>query len=170
VHIRQASVDDAESLAFVHVQSWKSAYRGLLPQAYLDALTPADRLDRWSERLRCDEWPREATYVADEADAVVGFIHVGPSRDSDAAGAGELRSVYVLPHLWSTGAGRELTITGLDSLRQASFTEATLWVLRNNARATRFYDAGGWRPDGARKTDRIGGATVTELRYRRALK
>jgi GNAT superfamily N-acetyltransferase len=169
VHIRRASVTDAESLASVHVQSWQAAYRGLLPQAYLDGLAPADRLGRWIEHVRDADWPQEATYVADEADGIVGFVHVGPSRDSDAAGSGELRSIYVLPQTWSSGVGRQLAATGLESLRGAGFLLATLWVLEGNSRAIRFYEVGGWRHDGAWKTNHIGGLDIVELRYRRTL-
>ena len=41
-------------------------------------------------------------------------------------------------------------------------------MLEGNERAERFYRAAGWEQDG-RKVEEFQGATVTELRYRKAL-
>ena len=49
--IRAARVGDAAQIAVVHVRSWQGAYRGLLPQAYLDGLDPAERVGRWERSL-----------------------------------------------------------------------------------------------------------------------
>jgi hypothetical protein len=40
-----------------------------------------------------------------------------------------------------------------------------LWVVRENARARRFYERNGWSADGATKTQAFGEQPVTELRY-----
>ena len=57
----------------------------------------------------------------------------------------------------------------LAAVREAGYTDATLWVLDTNRRARRFYQQGGWCWDGTTKSDVIGGQAVTELRYRVAL-
>jgi ribosomal protein S18 acetylase RimI-like enzyme len=57
----------------------------------------------------------------------------------------------------------------LAELARGGYQHATLWVLDTNARARRFYDAAGFRPDGAEKTDDSRGFPVTEIRYRRSL-
>jgi hypothetical protein len=49
--IRAARVTDAPQIALVHVRSWQFAYRGLLPQVYLDGLDPAQRVGRWERSL-----------------------------------------------------------------------------------------------------------------------
>jgi hypothetical protein len=54
-------------------------------------------------------------------------------------------------------------------LAAAGFASATLWVLDSNARARRFYELAGWTADGSSKQADVAGATVTEVRYRRAL-
>ncbi len=41
--IRPARVEDAAEMAGVHVQSWRSAYRGLVPQDFVDGLDIARR-------------------------------------------------------------------------------------------------------------------------------
>jgi GNAT superfamily N-acetyltransferase len=101
---------------------------------------------------------------------VVGFVDVVPSRDDDAApDTAEVTSIYVLPKAWGTGAGRALMAAVVDSTRSEGFRAATLWVLRDNERARRFYEHAGWSVDGAVKDDVVAGVTVTEVRYRRDL-
>jgi GNAT superfamily N-acetyltransferase len=78
-------------------------------------------------------------------------------------------SVYVRPDTWGAGAGRALMAAALEALRGQGFRDATLWVLRDNPRARRFYAAAGWAEDGATRDDVVGGASVTEVRYRRPL-
>jgi GNAT superfamily N-acetyltransferase len=175
--VRRAVPGDAEQLAVVHVRSWQGAYRGLLPQPFLDGLDPAGRAGRW-RRVLADEArpdpsrPDQAGTLAGVRDGQVrGFAHFGPSRDADAGRppAGELYAIYVLPEAWGTGLGRELMAAAGDGLAAAGYEQATLWVLAGNARARRFYDRAGWVADGSQKRDEIAGVGVTEVRYRRPL-
>jgi GNAT superfamily N-acetyltransferase len=155
----------------VHVGTWAGAYRGLLPDAYLDAMDVARWTGGWQRILTGERPPGAATFVAVTDDGgVVGFVDVVPSRDDGAApDTGEVTSIYVLPSAWGTGAGRRLMTAAVDRLRAAGFRSATLWVLRDNERTRRFYERAGWSPDGAEKDDVVAGATVTEVRYRRDL-
>jgi len=168
VHIRLATVDDAAALAIVHVRTWQVAYRGQVPQDYLDALDPAQRRQMWEQWLR-DADPLTSTLaLRDAAGAVIGFVTVSGSRDPDADPQvmGEVKAIYVLPERWGEGGGRLLMEAGLRKLADAGFHAATLWVLEANRQARRFYEAGGWRPDGAAKTDEIRGFPLVEVRYR----
>lgn len=170
--VRRAEPADAAAIAAVHVRSWQGAYRGLLPQEFLDGLSVERRVDGWEHRLADLDWPRSGTLVATDADEVVGFVDIAPTRDddSDPDAVAELIAIYVLPGAFGTGVGRELMRAALTAMRDAGYGEATLWVLANNDRAIGFYEVGGWRPDGARKDDQIGGVSVTEARYRHPLR
>jgi ribosomal protein S18 acetylase RimI-like enzyme len=172
MRIRPATIDDARALAAVHVASWQEAYRGLLPDDYLDQLEPGHRLAMWEQFLAATQWPRQGTLVAETGTGdVVGFASVCPTRDDDAVGppTGELTGIYVDPARWGTGAGRALMTGAVDRLREAGFAQATLWVLRDNTRARRFYELAGWTPDGTEKDAVVAGVPVTEVRYRRDL-
>ena len=79
-----------------------------------------------------------------------------------------LRAFYVDPESWGTGLGRALIVEAERRLAERH-TVATLWVLDGNVRARRFYEAGGWRPDGAERRDRVWGATVDEVGYHKTL-
>ncbi len=168
--IRLANVDDAVVIAQIHVWSWQQAYSGLLPQAFLDSLEPADRVDRWRAMLDEQGASANATLVLVDDGRVQGFAHVGPSRDDDAGdGVGEVVSMYLRPQVWRRGYGRLLMSEACDTLTDAGFVKATLWVLAGNARAIGFYESSGWTADGTTKLATIANMPVTEARYRRGL-
>lgn len=154
----------------VHVRSWQVAYRGHFPQAYLDGLDAAQRGESWRGFFE-QGFPgeRQALFVVELDRGLVGFASVGPSRDEDADGAGEVTALYLLPDQWGQGLGRKLMAAAVGSLANFGFDQATLWVLETNERARRFYEAGGWVFDGASKTDARRGFSIAEVRYRRSL-
>jgi GNAT superfamily N-acetyltransferase len=169
--VRPARLEDAWQIAVIHVRSWQEAYRGLLPQEFLDRLDPAQRVDSWRRDLEPPGPIRSGTLVIGSGDALAGFVNFGPTRDEDddPARVGEIRAIYLLSRRWGQGLGRDLMAAALDRLSAAGFEQAILWVLDSNARARRFYEAGGWSADGAVKDDDRPGLVLNEVRYRRPL-
>ena len=160
-HIRPATPDDAEAIATVHVRAWQGAYRGLMPQDYLDRIDLIARVARWHEILAR---PSDV-FVAETADrTILGFTGLSPSRDEDGdpATTGEVQAIYLTPDAWGQGTGRQLMAAAVARLASKGYTRATLWVLGTNARARRFYEAAGWTTDGATKDDDRHGFPITE--------
>jgi GNAT superfamily N-acetyltransferase len=151
----------------MHVRAWQGAYRGIVPDAYLDGLDVAARARRYTFDA---EGPggRESWIVTD-GDAVLGIVAFGPCRDDDAASLGEVEALYVLPGRWRSGIGSALMATAERRLVDRGYQEAVLWVLADNERGRHFYQATGWRPDGAVKSLEIGGRPLDEVRYRKRL-
>ena len=158
--VRAAAPEDAEAIAAVLVRAWQLAYAHVFPPERLSGLDEAARARQWREGL-------EADWSALVLDDLSGFVSAGPSRD--APGEGEIYAIYVAPEHWGTGRGRVLMDAALETLR-AGFDEATLWVLDDNPRARRFYEAGGWETDGATKEDEFLDTRVREVRYRISLR
>jgi GNAT superfamily N-acetyltransferase len=171
VLIRVATVADAEAIAVVQVRSWQEAYRGLMPQEYLDRRDPARGRATWRQWIKDAREPAATLVAAREDGGIVGFASLSPSRspDADAALEGEIQAIYLLPGWWGHGVGRRLMDEGLRRLSGAGYHEAILWVLETNRRARRFYEAGGWHADGSTKTDSSRGFPLSEVRYRRTL-
>jgi GNAT superfamily N-acetyltransferase len=169
--IRAATVLDAARIAEVHVRSWQAAYRGHMPQDYLDGLDPVDRLPRWRQRLSDPDPAGNEVLVADRPDGVCGFSSFGPTRDEDAepGQVAEVRAIYLMPGVTGTGVGRLLMTASVERLGDRGYRDVTLWVLAANARARRFYELAGFRPDGAVKADDDLGFRLEEVRYRRRL-
>jgi GNAT superfamily N-acetyltransferase len=155
------------AVARVHVRSWQAAYRGLLPDAYLDGLRAEERAERYN--FASEDVRDPATMVAIEDGRICGFATTAPARDSDLTECGELFALYVDPEWWRRGMGAALISAARGRLRELGFRNAALWLLAGNARAERFYRMDGWVPDGLSRTDTVWGVTVNEVRWRRAL-
>ena len=164
--IRAARVDEARTIAEIHVRAWLWAYRDLLPPVVLAGLSVERRAVFWHGWLT-GAAPRRQLWLASQRERVVGFVAAGPSRDPDAeADTGEIYAVYLEPDVVGTGVGRSLCGRAVERLPHDGFRVATLWVLATNARARRFYEQGGWRADGALKTEEQAGVALHEVRYR----
>jgi ribosomal protein S18 acetylase RimI-like enzyme len=166
--VRRASPDDAAAIAAVEVRSWRAAYRDLMPEAYLSALSEADKTNNWRDNLaKHGAAGRKRVCVAVRDGDVCGFVRVGP--DPDPGDVGHLYLMYVLPEYWSRGVGLMLMGAGMSELRDLGMREAFLWVLRGNVRARRFYERQGWTQDGRVARDDYGGVSLQAVCYRRAV-
>ncbi len=147
-------------------------YRGQLPDDFLDELasTIEQRTRFWDRVIRAGPERGQHQLVAVDDDVVVGFVTFGPPDAASVPGAGELYAIYLDPSHWGRGYGRALMHAAERGLAEAGFAEAYLWVLGSNARARRFYEIAGWKPDGGTKVERRGDVELREVRYRRALR
>jgi GNAT superfamily N-acetyltransferase len=166
VAIRACTLEDAAAVEGLRVAGWKSAYRGMIPDAYLDSL-PVDVERRRRHTAERAEGAVESVAVQDGA--ILGWVAAGPCRDEDRPGPhqGEVYACYVLPDLWRHGIGQLLLAYANEALAQAGRGDITLWVLEANTGARRFYESFGFHPDGSRKLIDLG-EPVPEVRYRRA--
>ncbi len=169
--LRAARRGDELAVAEVHVRSWQEAYRGLMPDGYLDALDPRERAATYT--FETDDPAAPTTVLAvgekDGEEVLLGFTTFCPSRDADAPGLGEVVALYVDPDRHRGGVGRLLMVEARHRLREAGFTEALLWVLDGNDRAARFYAREGWTPDGATRVEHPYGIVSNVSRLRRSL-
>jgi GNAT superfamily N-acetyltransferase len=164
--LRKASPGDAGAIGEISVLAWQGAYRGIMPDEYLDALDARDRSDRWIGTLR-EPPPRSQVLVADVDHRVVGFAALGPCADDGSVG--ELYAINLRPDCWGDGIGTVLLQAATEGLRRAGFEEAVLWVLPANDRARRFYEDRGWHAEDVERDEEVHDIVVREVRYRRHL-
>lgn len=167
MEIRRATSDDAAALARVHIDSWRSAYRGLVHDSHLEGLDYERRAQRFRESLARNA---EETYLAEEAGEVLGFLTLGGCRDTDAdqKTTGEIWGIYLAPRQWRKGIGTVLCRYAERILTGRGYRSATLWVFAGNDQGRRFYEAMGYRADGATRM-LSPGAPLEAFRYRREL-
>lgn len=169
LQIRPAIASDAAGIADVHAAGWRFAYRGKLPQSFLDSLSNESRTRFWQHAIT-NPLPRSITLVAVQQDRSVGFCNCGPSRNPEASDThGEVAAIHVDPALTRQGIGRRLMDASLNHLARQQFHSVELWVLDSNEIGRNFYEQTGWTTDGTAKTDTIGGVEVREIRYIRNL-
>jgi ribosomal protein S18 acetylase RimI-like enzyme len=162
--VRPPRLDDLDDIVDVALAAWRDGYRGVVPAN----LMPDARGLRARIRERVAE--RGPPIAVGELDSrVCGWITFGPSRDLGAEpSAGEIWALNVHPDAWRRGIGRELVGYALHRLARRSFSEVTLWTFRDTPRSRAFYEALGFRPDGATQRRHASGG-ATEVRYRIAL-
>lgn len=161
--LRPATISDARAVARVHVDCWRTTYRGILPDAVLDGLSYDQREQHWCEWLGGKRGEKFTFVAVDPAGQIVGFASAGPERASDPVYRGELYAVYVLQSHQRHGLGRRLVTASADLLLQASIDSLLVWVLTDNP-ACRFYEKLGGRPIRAQQID-IGGVAFDEVAY-----
>ncbi|TMC79352.1 MAG: GNAT family N-acetyltransferase [Chloroflexi bacterium] len=141
--VRRATVDDAEAIERIRVQTWRATYRGLLPDGLIDQLQ--QNVERRRERLRLAR-PSELIFVAEEGAEVVGYAFAGPERTHDREYPGEVYAIYVLPAAQGKGHGRALIRQCARELAAGGMTSLLIWVLRENKIGRRFYERLGGTP------------------------
>jgi ribosomal protein S18 acetylase RimI-like enzyme len=167
--IRAAKFDDCDAIGIVHVRAWMAAYRGVMPDEYLDGLRAEDRATMWRRYFAIPRPDQELTVVA-HAGEVVGFAASGPEAgDAARSDVGELYAINLEPSSWGNGVGRALLRDVTTALATAGYQSAVLWVAPQNARARSLYESEGWIDDDSAREQELLGVTVSEIRYRRAL-
>jgi GNAT superfamily N-acetyltransferase len=165
VEIRGARPEDGPAIAAVHLASSRDAYRGILPDDWLDALSldAHEVFWRWKvESLNEDG----AVWVAADSGLIVGFCTTSRSDEPDAApDTAEVGWLYVAPDRLGEGVGSGLLTQAIAHAISQGFAEATLWVYADNERARRFYESAGWQPDGSEMRKQRGNIRPLGVRY-----
>ena len=158
--IRLPTQNDLLAIGHVYCTACKAAYRGMIPNDYLDRLTDESCAPR-SIHSRC-------ALVCEVDGKIVGAAAFGARRDRPDAQTGELYSIYVLPEYWRNGAGRALIESVRKELRAQGYSSMFLWALTENSRARRFYEKMGLTACEER-TVTIGGRELRETGYMQVL-
>lgn len=164
MHIRYATENDAEGIAMVHVNSWKTTYKGIVDDRFLQALSAADRLEGWRWKLANMPEDEQLLVVADDDGKVFGFMSYGTEREFKLPDEGELYAVYLLEEIQGQGWGTQLFAKLKEFMCLKGYTSLLVWVLEGNS-AEHFYRHKGGQEQ-KRKEIAIGGNTHTEIALR----
>ena len=143
--VQPATTSDTETIARIYIDSWNASFGELLSQA--DRTVTIELSERWRRDLALPVPHR--WWVAETEGVIVGFAGIGPSRDPVDPHLGELDTIAVDTPYWRTGVGRALISQALHYLKVDGYREAILWTVRGYGQAIAFYEAMGWRRDGA---------------------
>lgn len=150
--------DDRLAVRKIYEESWKHAYKGIVPQSFLDGIT---------EESCGGNLDKEGVYclVAEEDGKLIGTSSYCKSRFEEYAGLGEIISIYFLPEYTGKGYGKKLLSAAVERLSEMGFRDVFLWVLEENHIARAFYERCGFFTSGEKMTSEIGGKVLTELQY-----
>jgi L-amino acid N-acyltransferase YncA len=161
IRIRHAAQADAEAIAEIYVETWRSTYAGILPDHVLINMSAERQMIYWTRAIRND-W--ETILIAEEMDgAVVAVGSAGPNRDRTSAHAGEVYTLYVHPDHQERGIGEKLLANLFYEIMAQGINSVVIWVLAPNP-ARFFYEAMGGVRAGDRD-EKLWGTTLKEIAY-----
>lgn len=157
MNVRKAKIEDAAGIARVHVDSWRSTYKGVVPEDFLASLSYSAREQLWQKLI-----PTGGVFVAEQNGEIIGFASAGKERSEDYLHfGGEVSAIYLLEHAQKLGVGKKLMQAATRYLVQQGFKSMLVIVLKDND-AVDFYKA-----LGAQQVDElhieIGGKPLDEL-------
>jgi L-amino acid N-acyltransferase YncA len=159
IRVRPARRADAAAIGRIHVETWRDAYAGLLPDARLLRLSPSIEAERWRAEIEGSG----AVLVAEGEGQVIGFGSCGRSRQRGLPYDGEVYTLYVAPEHHGRDAGRLLLTALFRALETAGCKSALIWVLKGNP-SRFFYEAMGGRHV-ADRDEPMWGRMVSESAY-----
>ncbi|MBM7541240.1 GNAT family N-acetyltransferase [Amphibacillus cookii] len=160
MNIRKALPDDAKGVAKVHVDSWKTTYKNIVPDAFLNKMSYESRERKWKEIISS-----RAVYVAETDEGeIIGFASGGEERTGKYPNYhGELYAIYILEAHQRKGLGKSLLKPIIESVKQKGLFSMTVLVLEEN-RSRLFYEALGAKKIDTLEVD-ISGKKLNELVY-----
>lgn len=135
MNIRKARLKDAEGIARVHVDSWRTTYKGIIPDNYLNGLSYAQRTELWKNNIG-----KKGNYVlvAENTEGqIIGFTDAWKRDDNDEEDSIDLTSIYLLENYQGIGVGKQLLKTLFEHFNQEGYDKVFVEVLEENK--TRFF-------------------------------
>jgi GNAT superfamily N-acetyltransferase len=161
ISVRRAELTDATAIGAVHVAAWRSAYPGLLPDAYLAGLSPTRLAIQYREAIAAGAVVMVAA-ASGRGPRIVGFATAGPARRPGLAD-GEVETLYVLDDFREQGIGRRILQDSASQLAALGCGSVFLWVLRDNP-SRWFYRHLGGQPVAEGQT-RVAGVALDQVAY-----
>ncbi len=160
--IRNAQPKDAASIAHVQVTSWRSAFRGIASDEYLDHMVSEEnQATDWEEILA---EPEQMVFVATKESDVIGYAWAHQEDDESIEWDSELISMHILPEYKCQGTGRALFAAAAKQLKEQGYSSIYLWVLEQNRPSRNFYEALGGELSGTHQIE-LGDRVLTEVAY-----
>ena len=155
---RKADDIDLEAIAKLHMLSWQTAYRGLIPDELLVPGNLEKAVEGWRSTHR--SYPDNLSVAETSDGRIVGFCCAGPVVDAqkNAPFEFEIYGLHVDPNFHRKGIG-SLIIAGVSNRMASLGIEGLIvWTLENLIQSRRFYEkcggsvvkTGVWTPRGHR--------------------
>jgi tRNA(Arg) A34 adenosine deaminase TadA/ribosomal protein S18 acetylase RimI-like enzyme len=166
IEYRRAKLTDIKGIAHVHVKTWQHIYQDEIPANILKKIDVEKRMQEWKGWLSAR---KSVTYLALVNNIIVGFISWGKSRDIEASKQeAEIYAIYIDPDFWGQGIGRDLMSLALSDIEHENYQSVSLWVLKSNKRAQKFYNKQKFiKKHREKKKGCVEGLSLAEIQYKK---
>ncbi|GAB0175277.1 MAG: GNAT family N-acetyltransferase [Candidatus Altimarinota bacterium] len=134
--IRKGNPNDAENIAKVHIESWKTTYKGIIDAQYLDDLSLEDKIVKWENILQDKDI---VVYVAEKNNTIIGFIALEKLKKEIHGHDGLISSLYILEQYQRMNIGNRLFKEAMEYLKILQCKKILVWVLKENP-SKHFYE------------------------------
>ena len=160
--IRKAKIEDAPAIAHIQVTSWRSAFRNIASDQYLDHMvSEVDQVVDWKEILAD---PEQVVVIAENGNKLIGYAWAHQEEDESVEWDAELISMHILPEYKRRGIGRRLFAATATQLKEKGCSSIYLWVLEENHPSRKFYEILGGQPAGQHQIE-LGDRKLSEVAY-----
>ncbi|MBM7667298.1 ribosomal protein S18 acetylase RimI-like enzyme [Solibacillus kalamii] len=135
MNIRKANRGDAPGIAKVHVDSWRTTYKGIIPQNFLDGLSYEQRTKLWENNISDQT---NTIFVAENENIIIGFVTGSTRSTNKEVGASDLTSIYLLEEWQGQSVGKKLLNQIMTSLLEQGYQKVYVDVLADN-KTKQFY-------------------------------
>ena len=140
--VRRVCKDDADTLAYIQIESWKAAYAGIIDDETLMKYTNTENVKGIYQKLLDNKKGNGYLLFIDDKPHCIAYWDA--ARDKELAGKAELICIHSLPNNWRKGCGSMMMSQVLKDMKDAGYSEVVLWVFRDNVRARAFYESQGF--------------------------
>jgi RimJ/RimL family protein N-acetyltransferase len=161
MEIRKATIADIPDISRIHALTWKTAYEGLVSQQYLDELKEENWIGIFTDSISKHLFTVQVIF---DGERPAGCISYGKSRENELPDWGEIVSLYLLPQYWGKGYAKLLLDPAMADLSRA-FRNVSIWVLKENMRARRFYEKNHFRWSNDEAEFEFQGEKLAVVRY-----
>ena len=138
MQIRQATLQDAKEIAKVHVDSWRTTYRSIIPDSYLNRLSYEQRTELWKRNI-ADEENYIVVATENKDGEIVGFGTAGKRPENKEWNTGDLTSIYLLEEFQGRGIGKLLLTELFWYFTKRGYEKVFVEVLEEN-KTRHFYE------------------------------
>nr|WP_315467087.1 GNAT family N-acetyltransferase [uncultured Undibacterium sp.] len=142
IQLRRATVADAEAIAAIRIEGWRTTYRGMIPDSYLNEMDMNENVLHWRTILQALPLKEDSlcVYVAVSEDEIVGFVSAMKLSEPKLDRDGEINAIYIRPQWQRCGIGKRMLHKAARSLQAMGCTSCVIWVIDGNSQARNFYE------------------------------
>ncbi|MBC3872055.1 GNAT family N-acetyltransferase [Undibacterium sp. LX15W] len=142
IQLRRATVADAEAIAAIRIEAWRTTYRGMIPDSYLAEMDMNENVLHWRTILQALPVKEDSlcVYVAVSEDEIVGFVSAMKLPEAKLDKDGEINAIYIRPQWQRCGIGKRMLHKAARSLQAMGCTSCVIWVIDGNSQARNFYE------------------------------
>ena len=140
--IRRVKSEDANTLAYIQTESWKSAFCNIISKEDLEKYTNIDTAIDMYKKILSKNIGNGFILSIDDIPHCIAYWD--NAREEQIKEDAEIICIHSLSENWGKGYGTRMMEYILSEIKGAGFNNVVLWVFKENKRACSFYENHGF--------------------------